>query len=100
LRFAPNDLCGVISLHATVAAVTVLLMQAETLDSSWCMLQLAAAAVLLLLNIEFYLVHVAAFMYLVICLASGCYCDAAAAAKNRSLVNACSRIYSFRYLSC
>jgi hypothetical protein len=36
LRFAPNDLCDVISL---LAAVTVLLMQAEKSDSSWCMLQ-------------------------------------------------------------
>jgi hypothetical protein len=34
LRFAPNDLCDVISL---LAAVTLLLMQAETSDFSWCM---------------------------------------------------------------
>jgi hypothetical protein len=58
LRFAANDLCDVISL---LAAVTVLLMQAETSDFSWCMLQnlciylivlLAAATVLLMLTIE------------------------------------------------
>jgi hypothetical protein len=79
-------------------------------------------------------VHAAAFMYLVNCPASGCYCtvaakkmnlsccmlqhlciclasccyydDAAAAAaaadaaKNRSLVNACSSIYLCSYLNC
>jgi hypothetical protein len=65
LRFAPNDLCDVFLL---LAAVTVLLMQAEKSDFSWRMLQnlciylivlLAAATVLLLLllllllNIEF-----------------------------------------------
>jgi hypothetical protein len=44
--------------------------------------------------------HVAAFMYLVIFLAICCYFDAAAAAKNRSLVNACSSVYLFSYLNC
>jgi hypothetical protein len=37
LRFAPNDLCDVVIL--LLADVTVLLTQAEKLDSSWCMLQ-------------------------------------------------------------
>jgi hypothetical protein len=59
LRFAPNDLCDVISL---LAAVNVPPIQAETWDFSWCMLQNlciqlivlpAAANVLLLLKNEF-----------------------------------------------
>jgi hypothetical protein len=36
LRFAPSDLCDVISL---LAAVTLPRVQAETSDFSWCMLQ-------------------------------------------------------------
>jgi hypothetical protein len=36
LRFTPNDMCHVISL---LADVTVLLMQADTSDFMWCMLQ-------------------------------------------------------------
>jgi hypothetical protein len=38
-------------------------------------------------------------MYLVICLASCCYCGDADDAKHRSLVNACSSIYLFKLLA-
>jgi hypothetical protein len=52
-----------------------------------------------MLNIEFKLVHVATFIYLVICDVDVAAASAAAA-KNRSLVNECSRIYLFSYLNC